>query len=85
MNEKHEKIIKQHKGIVVKIVNDNTVKVEVETKAPHPLYTKITKSHKRYLVHSTSKDVKVGDKVAIEECRPISKKKYFKLVKEIVK
>jgi len=81
MQKLKEKTIKKYKGIVVKIVNDNTVKVEVETKAPHPLYTKITKSHKRYLVENKNKEIKVGDIVEIEECRPISKRKFFKLVK----
>jgi len=83
MNTKKEtqiKYKKTRKGEVVKIVNDNTIKVEVERKTAHPLYSRIVKSHKRYLVATKGQEVKVGDIVIIEETKPISKRKAFKLI-----
>ncbi len=71
---------KRRKGIVVKIIDEKTVKVEVERKSPHPLYKKIVKSHKKYLVDTNSKEVKLQDEVIIEETNPISKRKAFKII-----
>jgi small subunit ribosomal protein S17 len=79
--EKKEAKRKTKQGIVTKVVDTKTVKVEVENKKAHPLYGKIIKSHKRYLVDANGKTVTVGDKVIIEECSPISKNKKFKLIK----
>lgn len=76
-NQKHRKTLK---GEVVKVIDDFTVKVEVERKQPHPLYKKIIKSHKTYLVDASNNEVNVGDYVTIEECKPKSKSKTFKLI-----
>ncbi|MBD3280252.1 30S ribosomal protein S17 [Candidatus Dojkabacteria bacterium] len=69
----------------MKLVDEKTVKVEVERKAAHPLYKKILKSHKKYVVDKNGKEVEVGDNVEIEETTPVSKKKKFKLVEVIEK
>jgi len=79
--EKKESIKKTKQGIVTKLVDTKTVKVEIENKKAHPIYGKIVKSHKRYLVDVNGKKVNVGDKVTIEECSPVSKNKKFKLIK----
>ncbi len=71
---------KQLTGKVVGLSDDKTFRVEVETKRPHPLYGKIIKSHKKYLVDNAGLEVNIGDSVVIEECRPLSKRKTFKLV-----
>lgn len=78
----NEKVIRSLAGKVIKIVDDNTVKVEVERKAAHPLYGKIMKSHKKYVVAANSKELSVGDIVTIIETRPVSKKKSFKIIKK---
>jgi small subunit ribosomal protein S17 len=75
---------KKMQGEVIKLASTNTIKVEVETKYHHTLYKKIIKEHKKYLVHCTDSNVKVGDKVIIEEGRPLSSKKSFYFVKILI-
>ncbi len=74
---------KKMQGEVIKLSSTNTIKVEVETKFTHALYKKIIKEHKKYLVQCTDADVKVGDKVIIEEGSPLSSKKSFYFVKKL--
>lgn len=70
-------------GVVTKLSSEKTIKVEIESKYPHPKYGKIIKKHKRYLVHVEDKfsNVKVGDVVLIGEIRPVSKNKYWEVLK----
>ena len=56
-----------------------TVVVEVERIKQHPKYKKRIRVHKRYKAH-TEQEYKVGDKVIIQECRPISKEKRWRVV-----
>ena len=70
---------KQLKGKVVSDKMEKTVVVEVETLKTHPRYKKTYKRHKKYKAHDEGKH-KVGDKVMIEECRPLSKDKRWKVV-----
>lgn len=66
-----------------KIVSDkmtNTVIVALERKVPHPRYGKLLKKTTRLLVDTNGVVVKIGDTVKIEEIRPMSKKKNFKVV-----
>ncbi len=68
-------------GTVVSDVNDKTVVVRVERRFPHPLYKKTVRRSKKYQAHDETNAVKIGDKVAIEECSPISKNKRWSVVK----
>jgi small subunit ribosomal protein S17 len=70
-------------GTVVKKSGDKTISVLVERKIMHPKYHKIVKRFKKYLVHDERNEAKVGDVVRMVECRPISKRKAFRL-KQIV-
>ncbi len=70
-------------GKVVKKSGDKTVSLLVERKVMHPRYHKIVKRFKKYLVHDEHNKAKVGDIITAVECRPISKRKSFRL-KEIV-
>ncbi len=70
-------------GIVKSLSTAKTVKVKIEKKNSHPLYGKIIKSHKSYLVHNELDDIKVDDEVEIRETKPISKRKKFVLVRKI--
>jgi len=70
-------------GRVVKRSGDKTISVLVERKMMHPRYHKIVKRFKKYLVHDEQNRAQVGDLVTAVECRPISKRKSFRL-KEIV-
>jgi len=83
MEKKVQKSRKKLLGTVIKITDKTTAKVRVERKMTHPLYKKIVESHKRYLVNNTLEGVKVGDRVYIEEGRPLSKKKIFNILKKV--
>lgn len=66
-------------GTVVGIKSKKTVNVIVRTKQGHSKYGKILTKIRRLLVHNENISLKVGDFVIIEECRPISKKKAWKI------
>ena len=62
-------------GIVVSDKMDKTVVVEIVTLKTHPIYKKKYKSSKRYKAHDEENKSKVGDKVTIAECKPLSRDK----------
>ena len=62
---------------------DKTIVVVTETRVPHPVYKKIVRKSVRFKAHDENNDYHVGDKVEIEETRPISKDKHFKVLKKI--
>ena len=68
-------------GIICSAANKNTVVVEVERTFKHPIYKKYIKRSKKYHAHDESNTLKVGDKVIIEETRPISKLKSWIIIK----
>lgn len=72
---------KQFTGTVVSDKNDKTIGVLVERYKVHRLYGKRVRVSKKYQVHDEENIAKVGDVVRFRECRPISKKKRFTLVK----
>ena len=59
---------------------DKTVVVNVGRYVKHPKYGKFYKIDKRYKAHDENNEYKIGDKVTIEECAPISKDKTFKVL-----
>lgn len=63
------------KGAVVSDKMDKTIVVLVERLKQHPRYKKRYKVHKKYKAHDPENKYKVGDKVVIQESRPISKDK----------
>ncbi|MBZ7987399.1 30S ribosomal protein S17 [Campylobacter canadensis] len=66
-------------GVIVTKTGDKTISVLVERKVVHPRYRKIVKRFKKYLVHDEKNSAKVGDTIIAIECRPISKRKSFRL------
>ena len=60
---------------------DKTVTVLVERQVMHPTIGKVVSRTKKYHAHDEANDAKVGDKVVIEECRPISRTKAWKVAK----
>lgn len=62
----------------------NTVTVEIKSFRPHPLYKKIVKKSKKILAHLADMELNLGDTVKIQEVRPISKNKHFKVL-EVIK
>ena len=71
---------KKLKGKVVSDKNDKTVVVVVERKYQHPFLKKVIKSKKKYQVHDENNKCKVGDMEQIEESKPWSKNKRFKIL-----
>ncbi len=71
------------RGTVIKISGEKTIKVEVLHAYTHEVYGKIVRSKKAYLVHDEQKRALVGDEVIIASCRPISKRKRFRLFRII--
>ena len=74
---------RQLKGTIVSNKMQKTVVVEVERVKEHPRYKRRYKVHKKYKAHYNEGEFKIGDKVIIEECRPISKDKKWKILKKI--
>ena len=81
----NKKFKKTLTGVVVSAKNTKTVTVEVERKFNHPLYKKLVIMHKKYAVHDEKGIAKLGDRVRIRECRPMSKTKHFYVVKVVKK
>ncbi len=76
-------VTKKHKtfsGIVTSDKMKDTVVVVVERYTKHPKYQKYVQSRKKYKVHDAGNTAKVGDTVVIEETRPISRHKTFKIL-----
>ncbi len=63
------------KGVVVSDKMDKTIVISVERLKQHPRYKKRYKVHKKYKAHDPENKYKIGDKVAIQECKPMSKDK----------
>ena len=72
---------RQLTGRVVSDKMDKTVTVLVERQVMHPVIGKVVSRTKKYHAHNEGNDAKMGDKVVIEECRPISKSKAWKVAK----
>lgn len=67
-------------GVVVSDKMDKTVTVLVERRVMHPIYKKFIRRSKKYHAHDETNQVKIGDVVQIEECKPLSKTKTWKVV-----
>ena len=67
-------------GTVVSDKGDKTVVVKVERKVKHPLYGKIIRQSKKYHAHDEDNAFKAGETVRIEETRPVSKLKTWRVV-----
>lgn len=74
---------KQLKGKVISDKMQKTVVVEVERIKESAKYKRRYKVHKKYKAHDEKEEYKVGDRVVIEECRPLSKDKRWKVIKKI--
>ena len=72
---------KQLKGIVISDKMQKTIVVKVERIKKYPKYKKTYRVHKKYKAHDEKEEYKEGDRVIIEECRPISKDKKWRVIK----
>lgn len=67
-------------GVVISDAMDKTIVVNVERRTQHPLYRKVLRKYKRLNAHDDENKARRGDRVRIEETRPQSKNKHWRLV-----
>jgi len=77
--------VKEKVGIVVSNKMEKTIVVQVESRFPHPIYSKTIVKTKKYLAHDESGECNIGDQVLVQETRPLSKRKRWKLAKILSK
>ena len=77
--------VKEQVGIVVSNKMQKTIVVKVESRYSHPIYSKTMVKTKKYLAHDESEQCNIGDQVLVQETRPLSKRKRWKLVKVLSK
>ncbi len=75
---------KEKVGIVVSDAMEKTIVVRIDRKTKHPIYSRVMSKSTKLMAHDEKKEAKAGDKVRIEETRPLSKNKRWRLV-EIIK
>ena len=74
---------KERVGEVVSNKMAKTIVVRVERRFPHPQFKKIVTAYKKFYAHDEKSEAKIGDTVRIEETRPLSKLKRWKLVEVV--
>ena len=67
-------------GVVMSDRMDKTVVVAVERASPHPLYRKVVRVRRKFVAHDEKNDCRAGDRVRIIECRPMSRRKRWRVV-----
>jgi len=67
-------------GVVTSDKMKDTIVVKVSHFIKHPKYGKYVSRDKKFKVHDAGNTKKIGDKVTVVECAPISKDKHFKLI-----
>ena len=72
-------------GTVVSDKMEKTIVVAIEDNVSHPLYKKIIKRTVKFKAHDEKNEAEIGDRVRIEETRPLSKDKRWRLVRIIEK
>lgn len=74
---------KRRKGIVISAKMDKTAIVQVYRTTQHSFYKRVIKKANKFKVHDENNELKEGDKVIIDETRPISKEKRWRLIEKI--
>jgi small subunit ribosomal protein S17 len=74
---------KERVGEVISNKMAKTIIVRVERRFPHPKYKKVVTGYKKFYAHDEKAEAKVGDRVRIEETRPLSKTKRWRLVEVV--
>jgi small subunit ribosomal protein S17 len=85
MSEQQTENVRAITGTVVSDKMNKTVTVLVERKVKHPLYGKIIRLSKKYHAHDENNEYQLGDLVVIEECRPISRTKAWRVARLVEK
>jgi small subunit ribosomal protein S17 len=74
---------KSRVGVVVSDKMDRTCVVRIERRGQHPVYRKVVRTYKNYMVHDEKEACKLGDVVRIVECRPLSRRKRWRYVETV--
>ena len=72
-------------GVVTSTKMQKTVVITVERQGTHPLYKRVVRRSKSFMAHDEKNECKVGDTVRIEETRPLSSRKRWRVVEIIAK
>lgn len=78
-----DKVQRTLTGRVVSDKMDKSITVLVERKVKHPLYKKYVRRSTKFHAHDENNECNTGDVVTIEQCRPLSKSKCWRLVKVV--
>ena len=70
-------------GVVLSNAADKSVVVKVENLVLHPLYKRFIRTSSKFMAHDEENDCNLGDRVLIEECRPLSRRKRWRVRKII--
>jgi small subunit ribosomal protein S17 len=76
---------KERLGEVISNKMAKTITVRVERRFAHPRFKKVVTGYKKFYAHDEKGEAKVGDRVRIEETRPLSKTKRWRLVEVVAK
>ena len=74
---------KERLGEVISNKMAKTIIVRVERRFPHPRYKKVVTGYKKFYAHDEKSEAKVGDRVRIQETRPLSKMKRWRLMEVV--
>ena len=74
---------KERVGEVISNKMTKTIVVRVQRRYPHPKFKKVVTGYRKFYAHDEKGDAKVGDRVRIEETRPLSKLKRWRLVEVV--
>jgi small subunit ribosomal protein S17 len=76
---------KEREGEVISSKMTKTIVVRVQRRFPHPQFKKVVTQFNKFYAHDEKNEAKVGDRVRIQECRPLSKTKRWRLVAVVVR
>ena len=76
---------KERVGEVISNTMAKTIIVRVERRFPHPKFKKVVTGYRKFYAHDEKNEAKVGDRVRIQETRPLSKTKRWRLVEVVEK
>ncbi len=82
-NTKSVRNRRSYTGVVVSDKMDKTIVVRISTKKLHGLYKKYVSWSKKLKAHDEANDAQTGDTVRVEECRPVSKHKTWRMVEVV--
>ena len=89
MAETEAKAVRKHRkertGEVISNKMDKTIVVRVERRFRHPQFKKVVTQYRKLYAHDEKREANIGDTVRVEETRPLSKTKCWRLVEVVVK